>query len=160
MVLITILLFSFWVLLSGKLDPVHLLFGFGSALVIVACHREMISRYSKSQSLSDQLSEGVRLVKYCAWLLWRIVLAAIHVTKLILSPKLPIQPKLVIHKSPLKTDFARVLFANSITLTPGTITVDLKDNQYTIHALDQDSCGDIDSGAMEKAIAEAVKEGK
>lgn len=81
-----------------------------------------------------------------------MILAAIHVTKLILNPKMPINPALIRYPVQLKHEGQRVLYANSITLTPGTIAVDLTETEIWVHQLDSASAGDIVSGEMERRI--------
>ena len=77
------------------------------------------------------------LLKYLGVLLVEIIKANFAVIRLILSPKLEPEPILVHFKKPMKKDAHKVLLANSITLTPGTITVSLDDGLYTVHCLDR-----------------------
>ncbi len=153
-------LFLFWILLSGKIDAIHLFFGGLSALLIAAYSAQLAKSILPPVSLLQMPVVFFRYVRYCIWLTGRILLAAVHVSRLVLSPRLPIHPRLYSHATPLKTDLERVLFANSITLTPGTITVDLKDGTLMIHQLDEDSSGDIHSGEMEKQIARIFGRGE
>jgi len=94
----------------------------------------------------------IRVILYGIWLLIRIFLAAFHVSKLILHPQMPINPQFIKHQTLLDHDTDKVIFANSITLTPGTITADISGNELTIHQLDEASAEDIRTGAMEKQI--------
>lgn len=143
----------FWVILSGKLDPIHLSFGIATALGISYIHTAASAPNPSTLSLAVFCRTAYRSLIYVFWLMSRIVLAAIHVSKLILNPKMPIAPSFFTHRTPLKKTSARVLFANSITLTPGTITSELNDDEYVVHRLDLDSAGDIDSGLMEEQIS-------
>ena len=149
-------LFLFWAFLSGKWDVSHLLFGFFSALLIAKTGLGTAgsSKENKTYSLSITQLPGIflRALLYSLWLLKSIFFAALHVSKIILSPQMPMAPKLIRHKTVLRNPAEQVIFANSITLTPGTITVDLGENELLIHELDEASAGDIVNGAMEAEI--------
>ncbi len=148
----TLLLFGFWVLLSAKLDIIHLSIGFICALLIALSSSSTSGKGSASASLFQTFNTAFKALRYSLWLLSRIFLAALHVSKLVVSPKMNLAPAIYTHKTKLKNENARVVFANSITLTPGTITADISGDELTIHQLDKDSSGDITSGEMEKQI--------
>ena len=78
---------------------------------------------------------GHRLIAYWVWLMGEIVKANVTVIRAILKAEPDIEPALVKVKTRCQTDLARVVFANSITLTPGTVTVDLEKDELTVHAL-------------------------
>jgi len=156
------LLFAFWFLLSGKRELFYLAAGFLSALSIAWMST------STSQTKQGKKKRGpgpvrrtwplfllmtpLRGCRYAIWLLGRILRAAVHVALIVVNPKMPLRPKLIRHKTTLKTNIEKVIFANSITLTPGTITGNLEGDTLTIHQLDDNSAADILSGAMEKEI--------
>jgi len=146
----TLFLFLFWFLLSGKTDPFYLTVGFLGAAVIA-----FLSRW-KSQTPTYRLSQlpglMIRGPIYLVWLFCRIILAAVHVSKIVLHPKLPISPRFIEHKTKLQGDDAKVAFGNSITLTPGTITADISGDIFIIHELDPSCSENIRSGKMEDAI--------
>ena len=124
-------LFGFWLLLSGHYTPLILSFGVGScALVVYLCTRMDLVDY-------PGLTPGVvlRFLLYIPWLMKEILVANIAVAKVILDPKLPISPIMVRFKGSQKTDLGRFIYANSITLTPGTITTGVEGNEFEIHAL-------------------------
>ncbi len=124
-------LFGFWLALSGHYTPLLLSFGVGSCvLVVYIAHRmDMIDH------------EGVpfhvvaRLFLYLPWLLKEIFVANLEVAKVILDPKLPISPRMVVFHGSQQTDLGRAIYANSITLTPGTITTGVEGQDFQIHAL-------------------------
>ncbi len=99
------------------------------------------------------------MIKYCGILLWEIVKANFAVIHLILSPKLEPEPVLFHFRKPLKKDAHKVLLANSITLTPGTITVDLigKD-EYVVHALDKDLAEGIEDSVFVQMLEKLEEE--
>jgi multicomponent Na+:H+ antiporter subunit E len=96
----------------------------------------------------------VRLVLYLPWLFWEIVKSSLNVTKIILDPKLPINPRLVQYPTNLGSNPAIVLLGNSITLTPGTVTIEVSSRELVIHALDDESSNELESRSMEQKIAE------
>lgn len=103
--------------------------------------------------------EAFRFTKYIFWLIYQIILANIHVTYLVLHPKMPIEPSLVSYRTKLKKDISLVTFANSITLTPGTITADIREGQYyVVHALSRKTAEDLMTGDMEKRVAHIFRE--
>ena len=94
--------------------------------------------------LGYRISRELRILKklplllaYIGVLIYEILLANVSVMRMILSPRFHPSPLLVTFSVPLHSDFARALLANSITLTPGTITVRLEDDTYTVHCLDE-----------------------
>ncbi|UCH46012.1 MAG: Na+/H+ antiporter subunit E [Nitrospiraceae bacterium] len=145
-----------WILWSGKFDAFHISLGIIScALVTFMSHDLFLKREKLSSRL---LTESIRFIKYVPWLLYQIVLSNIHVASLVLSPKMPIDPKLIRYKTKLKSDISLVTFANSITLTPGTITADINDEEYVVHALSRKVADDLMTGEMEDKVAHIFEE--
>ena len=95
----------------------------------------------------------LRMLAYVPWLLSRILQSGIHLSYLILHPRLPIDPKLLHYHTNLKGEAGIVLFGNSITLTPGTITAEVNSNELVVHAMDDDSADDVTSLRMEQKVA-------
>ncbi len=150
------ILYLHWVLWSGKFDAFHLSLGIIScALVTFMSHDLFLKRKKISPKL---LVESIRFIKYIPWLLYQIVLSNIHVAFLVLSPRMPIDPKLIRYKTKLKSDISLVTFANSITLTPGTITADIEDGEYVVHALSTKVADDLMTGEMEDKVAHIFEE--
>ena len=124
-------LFGFWLALSGHYTPLILSFGVGSCILVVylSVRMDVVDR------------EGVpfhivgRLLAYVPWLLKEIFVANFEVAKVVLDPKLPISPRMVLFQGSQQTDVGRAVYANSITLTPGTITTGVEGNEFQIHAL-------------------------
>ena len=134
LILKTIGLFGLWVLLSGKLDAFHLSVGFLGAALIAWVNTE-------SRNLDEPPLPLARLVLYLPWLFWEIVKSSLNITKIILDPKLPINPRLIQYPTNLGNNTAVVLLGNSITLTPGTVTIEVSSNEpvsyYTSDAADE-----------------------
>jgi multicomponent Na+:H+ antiporter subunit E len=93
------------------------------------------------------------VVWYFIWLIGRILRSGFHLAYLILHPALPINPTLIRYRTGLQEDAGIVLLANSITLTPGTITVEVNSQELVIHALDDDSAQDVTSLRLERQVA-------
>jgi multicomponent Na+:H+ antiporter subunit E len=126
-------LLAFWLLLSGHFTLFLVLAGIGSALAVVgfAFRMEVVDR------------EGVpahfwrAALAYWPWLGWQIVKSAWDVSRIILHPRLPISPTLVRFKPSQRSSVGLVTHANSITLTPGTITVQASEDEFLVHGLTQ-----------------------
>ena len=151
------ILFGIWLLLSGRFDLFHISLG------VISCM--IISFYSCDLLFSQPVNRRIplvwfRFIKYIPWLLYQIFLANIHVMRLVLHPQMMelIDPKIITFKSRLKSDMSLVTFANSITLTPGTITVYVSVyGDFRVHIIDQAS-GQALPGEMEERIARAFGE--
>lgn len=145
-------LFCLWIVLSGKLDVFHLTLGVISCLIVTTLSRDLIFPNSNTNGV---LRTGGRFFRYIPWLLYKIFMANLNVLFLVFHPKMMerIDPRIFKFQSRLQKDLALVTFANSITLTPGTITVYVNVNgTFTVHALDQKSREAL-PGDMEKRIA-------
>ena len=94
-----------------------------------------------------------RLLYYLPWLVWQIVVASFQVAKVVLHPKMPIDPALMRFKTGLPNTEARVILGNSITLTPGTITVQIEDDEFLVHALMDASQSGILDGSLPTEVA-------
>jgi len=145
-------LFVFWVLLSASFDWVHLglglVFSFSVAW-INSGHSPFVPKFRL----------WLRILLYLPWLFYKIIESSLHLSKLILHPALPIDPQLISVKSKLRHNAAVVLFGNSITLTPGTITAEVDRNNLIVHAMDKTLSEDFESSKeMESKIADIFKD--
>ncbi len=130
------LFFAVWLILNGKVTLEICLFGLGisAALFLFVC-RYMDYSIRKERLLFRLIP---LFLQYFWVLVQEIVKANVAVLKLIVSPELQPEPAIVYFDTDLKTGFAKVLLANSITLTPGTITVSVEDNRFCVHCLDRE----------------------
>lgn len=149
-VVLTGALFAFWLALSGSTRPAHILLG-------LACGATVAWLHTRPRDHGQEPFPWMRFLFYVPWLLVRIVRSAWHVSTIVLRPKLAIAPRLLEHRMTLQDDPAVVLMCNSITLTPGTITVDLEAGTLLIHALDLASAEDLVSGRLESRIARVFR---
>jgi len=133
------ILFGFWLILSGKLELKYLVFGLISAALVTFVTQDLLEpqrrRRETRSSTAAFFKTGWRLFSYFVWLIYEIVQSNLQVAYIVLHPKLPIKPGLLRFRTRLRSPIGQVILANSITLTPGTITVDLKEGTYLVHAL-------------------------
>lgn len=143
-----IILAIFWLLLSGYFQPLLLGFGIISiAVVLYALHR-----MDSVDHEPTEVNSGHRIIRYSAWLLGQITLSSLGVTRLVWGSNDKLTPTLEkIPASGIPAD-KRVLYANSITLTPGTLSLDLKNDEITVHALQKSSLEELKQGGMEAKI--------
>ena len=155
-IIIFFVLFLHWILWSGKFDAFHLSLGVISCALVTFMSHDL---YFKRKKVSSKiLVEAVRFIKYVPWLFYQIVLSNIHVASLVLSPSMPIDPKMIRYKTRLKSDISLATLANSITLTPGTITADIHEGEFYVHALSKKVADDLMTGEMEDKVAYIFEE--
>ncbi len=141
-----LLTFFFWVLLNGKLTLEIAIFGvcIAGALYAAACR---FAGYSVQKDLKIAAKLPM-IIRYIIVLVIEIIKANVVMAQYILMPKIMAEPALVRFNPHLKTQIAQMLLANSITLTPGTITVDLKDGEYLVHCYDKSMGEGIDESVF------------
>ena len=151
---IFLLLLGFWILCSGYFDALHLGFGFVCAALVTAWSADLLLPAGRSSGAWTTVWRGVA---YLPWLLYQIVLANLHVVYLVLFPR-EIRPQIVRFRTRLESDLALVTLAHSITLTPGTVTMDIEDGEFWVHAVSDKVARDIRSGDMERRVAHVFLE--
>ncbi len=151
-----LILFIFWILMSGRFDYFHLSLGIISCTIVAHISHDLLFKDIKAK---NRHIEVIRFIKYLPWLFYQIVLANLHVAYLALHPGMPklIDPHIIRFKTKLKKDLSLVTFANSITLTPGTITVLIKEGHYYVHAIDRFVAESL-PGDMEKRVGHIFME--
>lgn len=141
-------LFAVWLLLSGVYEPLYIILGLVSCVVSVAIGIRM--------DVVDHESHPIHLTRrfpgYFLWLAKEIVVANIDVSKQILKWRLDIQPRVIRLKPSQQDELGIVIYANSITLTPGTVTIDIDDGEMVVHALTAASAADLQSGEMDRRV--------
>jgi len=146
------LLLAFWLLISASVHWQHILVG------VIFCF--ILTVFWSNLSIAENIKTGFRLkqlfmlLKYFFFLGIDIVIANISVAMIVLNPKMPISPGIVIMRCDLERSLSRVLYVNSITLTPGTITVELEDNLLIVHALTKDVAHDVEDWALYRRLLE------
>ncbi len=146
-----ITLAAIWMLWSGHLEPLMLVLGGLSCAGTLWLARRM--------GIVDEEAApfhlGIRpFTVYAPWLIKEIVRANIDVARRILDPKLPIRPRLICVKASQRTELGRVIYANSITLTPGTVSVDMQGDRIWVHALSLEGAEEDMSGDMDRRVCQ------
>lgn len=145
---LAVLLAGVWLLWSGHYGPLLLSLGAVSLALVVWISLRM--RIVDEEGAPIQLP--LRLVLYLPWLVLEIVKANVDVSLRILRPGLPISPRLIRVRAGQRTDVGRVIYANSITLTPGTVSIDTEGDDITVHALTRGAAEGVLSGAMDRRV--------
>jgi multicomponent Na+:H+ antiporter subunit E len=150
-------LMGFWLALSGRWEPAYIAMGaVAVGLVLLRGGDLLRSRHAAGEARPTHLREAfvnwLRFVPYLGWLIIEIFRANIQVAYLILHPRMPIDPVLVRFRTELPSDVAEVLLAHSITLTPGTVTIDVQDGDYLVHALNTPTAEELIEGGMQDRV--------
>ncbi len=143
------LLFVLWILLSGKFSLLLLSLGGGSVVLTLFLAKRM--------NVIDHESYPVHLYakfpSFFAYIIGEIIKSNFVMIKRILKfGEIDISPQLINIPAPQKTDLGRVIYANSITLTPGTVSIELAPDEITVHALTKEGADDLLEGSMAKKI--------
>lgn len=152
------IMFVLWVVFSGRFDAFHLSLGVISCAAVALASGDLL--FPTIPSLGMLFKEWVRFIGYIPWLIYEIFKANLHLLYLSFHPRLldVIDPHMIRFKSKLTSEVALVTFANSITLTPGTITARLSaDGDFLVHAIDTHS-GEGLPGTMEEMVGRVFDE--
>lgn len=145
--------FLLWVIFNGKITLEIIIAG-----AVVSFLIDMfVKKVLKINFSGIPVMRVIRLfpdaVFYVFVLLFEIIRANFAMIKLVLAPDIEVEPCIVKFKTPLKTEAARIALANSITLTPGTITVSLEGNELFVHALNRERARGLEGSVFEKLLA-------
>ena len=146
-------LIAFWLLWSGHYTPMLLTFGAASCLGVVVLCRRM--RIVDPESIPIHLT--MRYLRYLPWLLGQVTLANLDTVRKILSFNHPARPLWLEIRAGQRTDLGRATYANSITLTPGTVTVDARGRTLAIHALTHQAADGLLDGEMDRRVSETER---
>lgn len=152
-----VILFILWIVFSGRFDGFHITLGLISSAIVAAFSGDLMFTSRESRGI---FTLWLRLSIYIPWLLYQIFLANLHVMYLVFHPKMKelINPQIIEFDSRLKSDYSRTTFANSITLTPGTITVNATVlGRFSVHCIDDKSAQSL-PGDMELKIVKVFRE--
>lgn len=142
-------LFAFWLLLSGIYTPFLVLAGLGAALAVTALAWRM--------EVADREGHPVHLtpaaLAYWPWLAKEIARSGLQVARIIVDPKLPLSPALVRFRPSQRSAVGLVTHANSITLTPGTITVEADHQEFLVHALTAEAAAGLADSEMDRRVS-------
>jgi multicomponent Na+:H+ antiporter subunit E len=142
-------LFAFWLLLSGIYTPFLVLSGLGASIAVALLARRM----EVADREGHPVHLGLAALAYWPWLLKEIARSGWQVSRIIVDPRLPISPTFVRFRPSQKTTVALAAHANSITLTPGTITVEADDDQFLVHALTREAAAGVVDSEMDRRVS-------
>lgn len=150
LIVLFILLFVFWMILASVFNVSEVILGLLTALMIVLYSVDLVFTKHEASRITFKTIKWffillVRLIK-------EMVIANIHVAKIVLSPSLPVDPGFVTIKQPLKKPLNQALFGNAITLTPGTLTVDMTPEEVVVHGLKKVYVHDLEHSGFKKAF--------
>ncbi|MDR9501609.1 MAG: Na+/H+ antiporter subunit E [Desulfurivibrionaceae bacterium] len=159
-----LLMFVLWIIMSGKFDLFHLSLGVISSAIVARISGDLFFQ-DRQIDFSTRIGQAWRFAQYAIWLMGQIISANLDVVKLALTPRKTedvIDPHIFSFKSHLKTPFAQFVLANSITLTPGTVTIRIQEDTFYVHAITAQSAGDLADapGEMERWVAWVFEGGK
>lgn len=147
---LSLVLFVVWLLLSGHYEPLTTSLGVASCLFVAwIAHRMDVADHE-----GHPIHLTWRAAFYWPWLFGEIVKSNIDVARIILNPRLPIRPQIVWIKASQADDLGSTIFGNSITLTPGTVTIDVVDDNIEVHALANAFAEGLRSGEMDRRVTE------
>ena len=147
-------LVAFWLVFSGKFDLLHLGYGALSVvLVTVMCRGLLVGPADRPANEVFGRIRWSRALVYPWWLLWQILVSNLLVAAMILRPRLVVKPVLLQFRSGLQSDLARLTLGNSMTLTPGTLTLQVVDDVFLVHALDRSLAAGLLDGSMQHQVA-------
>jgi multicomponent Na+:H+ antiporter subunit E len=147
-----LLLMGFWLLFSGRYDAFHVIAGVLSVLIVLGLNRRLFTVRLFPADVHRDLAP-IRMARYVGWLIGQIVMAALQVARIVLSRRLHVDPSLVEFHADLPNASAQTVVANSITLTPGTVTVDLDQGVFLVHALTDRSRDGLLQGGIPARVA-------
>lgn len=145
--------FVTWIVLSGRFDLFHLVLGVVASGIVAAISADILFPDFRLRPIPRI---WIRFLRYLPWLIYQVFLANLHIMYLTFHPRMNkhIDPRLITFQSRLKGDMALLIYGNSITLTPGTVTVHVSVlGKYTVHAIDAKSAGGL-PGRMEEKVEE------
>lgn len=137
-----------WLLLSGHYTALILALGAVSVLIVIW----FMWRMDRVDGELGVLPMRPRLLYYLLWLMWQVVLSNIDLVRRIWDPTLPIRPTWQRLDIKVTSTLAKTLYANSITLTPGTLTTDVREDHFMVHSLSPDGVNELRKGEMERQI--------
>lgn len=139
--------------MSGFLDAIHLTFGVLSVGGVLMLNYQLKKHrfYEDDMDNLDDL-RLMRFTYYFFWMIYQIILSGFHVLWVIMRPSMPIETAIIKFRVDLPSSHAKMILGNSITLTPGTLTIEIEDDLFTVHALDASSYAGLESDEMPRQV--------
>lgn len=142
------ILVLFWMLLSGHTSFLLLSLGLASVLLVTW----LVSRMDRTDNAPVRMLFSIKFISYLRWLTWQVIITNIDVAKRIWNPSLPIKPASRKIKVSIKDPLIKTVYANSITLTPGTVTTEVGEDYFIVHALNSEGLDELEEGDMERRL--------
>ena len=140
----------FWISLSGSFEPFLVIIGFVSCLLVAYLTHDLLFPKGVKKPISIML----RILKHLPWFACQVLLSNIHVAKLSIDPKKPINPQFITFNINLKTNIGVMILANAITLTPGTVTVRAHHKRFIVHAISDVTAKGLAGEEMQNRVKE------
>lgn len=148
-----IILFLFWLILSGKYDILHLTYGVISVLFVILINKKLFAHKFFPKANSNIKVNLFSLIMYIPWLFIQIIISSLQVAKVVVSPNIKPHTSILKFKVNLPNETAKVFLGNSITLTPGTLTLSIDGDEFTVHSLTDASASAIINQTLPNKIA-------
>lgn len=148
-----IIMMAFWLVMSGKFDVIHILMGVLCVGFVMAVNLQLRRHryFDDDADVLDQMRIS-RLIIYLPWLLYQIIQSGIQVATVILHPNLPIEPRVMRFTVNLPNAQAKMILGNSITLTPGTLTIDINGDEFIVHAIIPEALDSLQQDIMPQQV--------
>ena len=146
--ILALVLYVFWLLLSGQYSILFFCLGAVSMALVILLQKRM----DTIDKEPIQVHIGLEFIHFTCWLIGELIRSNLQLARIILDPKMPVKPVWKRLDVSLTSPAARTLYANTITLTPGTLTTDVKENYFLIHTLNSEFMQDLETGEMEERI--------
>lgn len=136
-------------LLSGHTSFLLLTLGLASVVLVTW----LVSRMDRNDNAPVRMLFSMKFISYLGWLIWQVIITNIDVAKRIWNPSLPIKPASRKIKVSIKDPLIKTIYANSITLTPGTVTTEIGEDYFIVHALNSEGLDELEEGDMERRLS-------
>jgi len=148
------LLALLWWVLSGYTKPLLVSLGIVSVLFVAfVAHRMAVV-----DEESHPLHLSLKLIRYWFYLLWQIVISNVKMVLTILSPNPDINPRIITIRISQRSELGKVVLGNSVTLTPGTVTLQVEGDMIEVHALNEDSAEGVEQGIFDERVPASIEE--
>lgn len=153
-------LMTLWLILSGKFDLLHMGMGAASVALVMWFNYRIQSVQLGSETMLDwgRVNYG-RLLLYIPWLFIEIIKASLDVAYAVLHPRMPIDPELIRFRTKLPTAGAQVILGNSLSVMPGTVTIEINGDEFLIHSLMPKSYATLADGSVPNRVVRLFREG-
>lgn len=143
-----------WWVLSGYTKPLLISLGIVSVLFVAFISHRM----DVVDEESHPLHLSLKLVRYWLYLLWQIVLSNVTMVATILSPNPDINPRIISVRINQRSELGKVVLGNSVTLTPGTVTLQIEGDLIEVHALNDESAQGVEQGTFDQRVPASIEE--